>query len=98
MARNTYGGPADTGRLAIKAPQNGPAISAATDADSTSNAVVTARMRGGNQIAVVIGYEVPPARRVIQAARRQDSAAGCQAEMLACLCANERDEPLFVKP
>ena len=91
MARNTYAGPVETGRLAIRAPQNGPRDSATAEADTTSRAVVKALTRGGNQMAAVIGYGLPPARRTIQAALRQDSAAGCQVERHSIGLAWRRD-------
>src|ERR1700733_1742474 len=82
MARNTYAGPADTGRLAIKAPHIGPSASAATEAETTSRAVVRALTSGGNHSVAVIGYDLPPAGRFIRAALRQDSVAGCRSKRL----------------
>ena len=56
--------------------------------------------RGGNHDAAVIRYGLPPAGRIIQAALRQDSLAGCQVEAHSCRASpqtSRREQPRTVK-
>src|SRR5689334_6769874 len=76
MARNMYAGPAETGRQTMMVPQNGPRASAATEAETTIKAVISALAATGSHRVAVIVCDLPPAGTGIRAALRQDSLAG----------------------